>query len=85
MTATKYPFDDWGFSSDKEDYEGIPRILMAKLFLELRRHLASVVDILEEACDEYPHLITDLVEAQEQYRMVSNAYVQMSHAKECSE
>lgn len=85
MTTSEYPFDNWGFSSDKDDYDGIPRILMVKLFLELRRHLASVVDILEEACDEYPHLLSDLVEAQEQYRMVSNAYVQMSHAEECSE
>jgi|TARA_A100000172_G_scaffold35390_3_gene21510 SepF-like predicted cell division protein (DUF552 family) len=70
---TEYPFDSWGFQFvlTLEDH--------LQIMQDLLDHYADIIDMLEEACDGNDVLLADLVDAQEQYMMLRQAYEKMKH------
>lgn len=71
----KYPFDEWGFQTQLtvDDH-----LFLMKKVLKL---LAETIDMLEEACDEHPGLIADLMEARDQYMVMRHAYRRVKHGE----
>ena len=70
---TKYPFDNWGFQFvlTLEDH--------LQIMQDLLDHYANIIDMLEDACDDNDALLADLVDAQEQYMILRQAYEKMKH------
>ena len=75
----EHPFGEWGFLIGDDILEHLPKTVVISLLGGMSTYLESVVAMLEESCDQHPQLLGDLITAQEQFMVISNAYDKLRH------